>query len=587
MKFTSIPQLYRNLRRWQEILAVLRRYGLADWLSHFPQLPFRDFLKDSEGQPLSRQVREVRIRKALTELGPTFIKLGQTLAARPDLVGPTLAEEFKRLHADVPPDPPEVVRRILAEELGDLVEQEIAHFDDIPIAAASIGQVHAATLRDGTDVVLKIQRHGIEATVLQDLDVLAGLAQLAQRVPAFAPWGPADIVRQLSPMLRRELDFHREQQNLRLFAEFFSDDPQVAIPVPIDRLCTRRVLTMTRFRGPSLSQWIAAAGGSVNNLGEPLAPVARSPQPLRSTPPVPSPRRLGETIARCYMRMIFDFGLFHADPHPGNFILLPGNRLAILDFGMVGRIDDRLRETIEEIMVATTGGDQRSLTRLLKRIGNAPVDIDDPVFSIDVSEYIGTYGRQGLHRFEMTAALNDLSTILHRHGIKLPHQSALMLKMLISLEGTLRGIQADFDTLTVIRSFVRRAMLRRLNPKRRIQQARRIYMEAENFLELAPDQVLGVLEQLRQGKVRIALEHQRIGPTVNRLVLGLIASALFLGSALLLAQQVPPLLFPESTYFGMHRISIFGLAGAILSLLEMVRLMWAIRRSGALAREEE
>lgn len=611
MKFTSIPQLYRNLRRWQEILAVLRRYGLAGWLSHFPQLPFRDYLKDSEGLPLTRQSREVRIRKALTELGPTFIKLGQTLSARPDLVGPTLAEELESLRADVLPDPPAVVRRILAEELGELMELEIAEFEEIPIAAASIGQVHAARLRDGTDVVLKVQRDGIEAIVRQDLDVLAGLAQLAERVPAFAAWRPVEMVRQLSPMLRRELDFEREHQHLLLFAEFFSNTPEIAVPIPIDHLCTRRVLTMTRFRGPSLSEWVrgqdttAGTAAATQAAGQ-SGPPAKSGVRGQSGPRVPckpidgwkmgdpwrpgsaeSRRALGEVLARCYMRMIFDYGMFHADPHPGNFVLLPDGRLGILDFGMVGRIDDRLRETIEEMMVATTGGDQRSLTRLMKRVGNAPAEMDDAAFSSDVSEFIGTYGRQGLDKFDLSAAIDDLSAILHRHGIKLPHQSALMLKMLVSLEGTLRGLQADFDTLTVMRQFVRRAMFRRLNPKRRVQQARRIYLEAENFLEVAPDQFLSLLEQVRQGRLRISLEHIRVGPTVNRLVLGLIASALFLGSALLLAQQVPPLLFPESTFLGMHRLSIFGLTGAILSLLEMVRLMWAIRRSGALSRDEE
>ncbi|WP_235934925.1 ABC1 kinase family protein [Candidatus Laterigemmans baculatus] len=633
MKFTSIPQLYRNLRRWQEILAVLRRYGLAGWLSHFPQLPFRDYLKDSEGLPLTRQSREVRIRKALTELGPTFIKLGQTLSARPDLVGPTLAEELESLRADVLPDPPQVIRRILAEELGELMESEIVEFDETPIAAASIGQVHAARLRDGTDVVLKIQRDGIEAIVRQDLDVLAGLAQLAERVPAFAAWGPVEMVRQLSPMLRRELDFEREHQNLLLFAEFFRDTPEIAIPIPIDHLCTRRVLTMTRFRGASLNQWMRyeeppavnhphrahhpevigqpEAIGHPEAIGQPEAigrPEAIGHPEVVGHPRVighadgvddwkagdpwrpdsaASRRALGEVLARCYMRMIFDYGLFHADPHPGNFVLLEDGRLGILDFGMVGRIDDRLRETIEEMMVATTVGDQRSLTRLMKRVGNAPAEINDMAFSSDVSEFIGTYGRQGLDKFDLSAAIDDLSAILHRHGIKLPHQSALMLKMLVSLEGTLRGLQADFDTLTVMRQFVRRAMLRRLNPKRRLQQARRIYLEAENFLEVAPDQFLSLLEQVRQGRLRVSLEHIRVGPTVNRLVLGLIASALFLGSALLLAQQVPPLLFPESTFLGMHRLSLFGLTGAVLSLLEMVRLMRAIRRSGALSREEE
>ncbi len=569
MKITSIPQLYRNLRRWQEILAVLQRHGLADWLSHFPKLPFRGFIKDRDGQPLADQPREVRIRKALCELGPTFIKLGQTLAARSDLVGVALAEELKSLHADVPPDATATIKRILREELGERFETEFVEFSEAPLAAASIGQVHTAKLQDGTEVVVKVQRDQIESLVLQDLDVLSGLAQLAERVPALAAWGPVEMVRQLSPMLKRELDFRREQQNLRLFAEFFASDSSVVVPAPIDHLCSRRVLTMTRFRGRPMSDFITA------------------PNEATTAEAAEECKLIGQALASCYMRMIFEFGMFHADPHPGNLMILSAGRLGILDFGMVGRIDDRLRETIEEIMVATTSGDHRSLTRLVKRIGNAPAHLDDASFSSDVSEYIGTYGRQPLDRFDVTAALNDLSTILHRHGIKLPHQSAMLLKMMISLEGTLRGIQADFDTLSIMRTFVRRALIRRLNPKRRLQQARRIYFEAENFLEFAPDQVLGLLDQTRQGQLRIQLEHRRIGPTVNRLVLGLISSALFLGSALLLAQQVPPLLFPDNTYFGMTRISIFGLAGCAFSLLEMVRLMWAIRQSGALNRNDD
>src|SRR5690606_15325187 len=157
--------------------------------------------------------------------------------------------------------------------------------------------------------------------------------------------------------------------------------------------------------------------------------------------------------------------------------------------------------------VAVIHGDHHSLTRLVKRVGKAPANLDEAAFSIDISEFIATYGRQSIERSDVTAALNDLSMILHRHGIKLPHQSALLLKMLISLEGTLRGLGADFDTLSVMRGYVRRARIRRLNPRRRIQQARRIYLEAENFLEAAPDQVLGLLDQTRQGELRIQLEH--------------------------------------------------------------------------------
>ena len=579
MRISSIPQLYRNLRRWQEILTVLQRYGLADWLSHFPKLPFREYLKDREGQPLANQPREVRIRKALCELGPTFIKLGQSLAARSDLLGVELAEELKKLRADVPPDSHEIVLRNLREELGDRVDEEFVDISDEPLATASIGQVLTAKLKDGTEVVIKIQRDQIESIVHQDLDVLLGLAQLAERVPAFAAWGPVDLVNQMAPMLRRELDFQREQRNLEIFGEFFADDPAVVIPQPVRRLCTRRVLTMAHLHGSSLDNLVA---GDAEQAGI----TANDPESTNQHA-LAHRADLGEQVTRCYMRMIFELGLFHADPHPGNFMLLSTGELGILDFGMVGRIDDRLRESVEQILIAIAHGDHRSLVRLMKRIGTAPRSIDDAAFSIDVSEYIATYGRQELDRFDMTAALNDLSEILHRHHIKLPHQSALLLKMLISLEGTLRTLEADFDSLSVIKEFVKKAMWRRLHPKRRLQQARRIYIEAEHFLEVAPDQFLDVLDQTRQGQLRIQLEHQRIGPTVNRLVLGLIASALFLGSALMLAQEVPPLLFPQSTFLGMTRVSIFGLTGCALSLFEMVRLMWAIRQSGALNRNEK
>ena len=194
MKITAIPQLYRNLRRWREILAVLRRYGLADWLTHF-RLPFRDSLKDRGGVPLSKYTREQRVRMALTDLGPTFIKVGQILASRPDLVGPSLSEELKQLRANVAPDQTEQVRETLRSELGKDYESHFQEIDFKPLATASIGQVHRAVLNDGSRVVLKVQRAGIEKKMQQDMEVLAGIAQLAERVDALSVWGPGEMVR--------------------------------------------------------------------------------------------------------------------------------------------------------------------------------------------------------------------------------------------------------------------------------------------------------------------------------------------------------------------------------------------------------
>tara|TARA_R110002049_G_scaffold2750_2_gene21599 strand:- start:444877 stop:446577 length:1701 start_codon:yes stop_codon:yes gene_type:complete len=565
MKITAIPQLYRNLKRWREILVVLQRYGLADWLSQYRRLPFRDAFKDRRGVPLSQYSREQRVRMALTDLGPTFIKLGQILAARPDLVGPTLGEELKRLRANVRPDEIEKVRQTLREELGDDYESNFKSIDPKPLATASIGQVHRAILNNGRQVVIKVQRSQIERTIRQDIEVMLGLAQLAQRVDTLAVWDPVEIVRQLAPMITREMDFSRERQNLDHFAAMLQKhDTDVVIPRPINELCTRRVLVMEELVGTPLSELVKQENVDVEIK-----------------------QRLTESIAKVYLSMIFDEGLFHADPHLGNLLLLRDGRLGILDFGMTGRIDETLRETIEEMLVAIGSGDQNRLTRLIRRVGDAPPTLDEPALGIDVADFVGNYGRQSLGDFDLTGALNDLSEILHRHAIKLPNQSALLIKMLISLEGTLRELGASFDSLDVVKTFMRQTKLRRLSPQRRIRQARRIYLEAENFLEFAPDEVLSLLHQARRGEVRLRLEHQRLGPTVNRLVLGLMTSAVFLGSSLLLAFEVPPVLFPDNITFGIQRLSIVGILGVVGSVTVMMWLLLAINRSGHLTRDNE
>lgn len=573
MRISAIPQLYRNLRRWREILAVLRRYGLADWLSRFRQIPFRDTLKDHGGVSLAEYSREQRVRMALTELGPAFIKLGQILAGRPDLVGPALGEELKRLRANVRPESFESVAKTLREELSAEYQTHFGSIEETPLATASIGQVHRATLNDGRRVVVKVQRSEIDKTIRQDIEVLQGLAVLAERVETLQAWGPSDMVRQLAPMITRELDFNRERQNLEHFSQMLEKmSDRLVIPSTVDSLCTQRVLVMDELRGVPLSQMIRdeeSANAVTSSEGGDLK------------------LQLSETLAGAYLTMLFEEGLFHADPHPGNLVVLDDGRLGILDFGMVGRIDETLRETIEEMFVAISSADQNQLTRLIRRVGDPPPTLDESALAIDVADFVGTYSRQSLGGFDVTGALNDLSEILHRHSIKLPNQSALLLKMLISLEGTLRELGASFDSLEVVRTFAKQRITRRLSPARRLKRARRIYLETENFAEVAPDHVLQLLDQARRGELRMTLEHARIGPTVNRMVLGLMASAVFLGSSLMLAFEVNPVLFAETSLLGFHRVSLLGLIGVVGSIFVMLRLLLAINRSGHLTRGNE
>lgn len=579
MKLTSIPSLYRNLRRGREILLVLRRYGLADWLSRSQRLPFRDWIKDRSGVPLTQYSRVERIRMAITELGPTFIKVGQVLASRPDLVGIELAEELKRLRGRVEPDTAEQVRTTLRSELGDDFEKNFSSICYTPLATASIGQVHRAVLLDGSRVVLKVQRAGIDRLMRQDIEVLEGLAQLAARVDTIAVWGPREMVRQLRPMVLHELDFNRERGSLKQFAEMLaSDQVEVAVPTVIDHLCTRRVLVMEEMIGAPLA--------AVFSHSTPTSDDAEDASEPSETAPVADgvtkdnlPADFGSRLAKIYLKMVFEDGFFHADPHPGNLIYLSDGRLGILDFGMTGRIDETLRESIEEMLVAINSGDRRRLTRLIRGVGNPRLDLDQAALEIDVADFVDTYGRQSLDRFDLSGALNELTEILHRHGITLPNQSALLLKMLISLEGTLRELGVGFDSLDIVRTYLRRVMLRRLTPTRRLRQARRIYLENEAFLEEAPEQVLAVLNQARLGQLQLRLDPKRITPAVNRLVVGLMASAVFLGSSLLLAYEVPPLLFPDSNVAGIERLSVLGLIGILASMAVMTTLSITILSS--------
>lgn len=566
MKITSIPQLYRNLRRWQEILSILRRYGLADWLSQLKFDFIRDWIKDDHGVPLSSYSREKRIRLALSELGPTFVKLGQVLSLRPDLIGPDLAGELTQLQSNVSADPEAEVKQLIAGELGQPVEELFAEFHGEAIASASIGQVHRARLHDGTEVVVKVQHSNIEATVNEDLEIMAGLATLAEHIPEFAVWKPHVIVEQLSRSLRRELNFSRELQHLIVFRKQYGQLETIRIPTPFPSLSSSRVLTMEFLSGVPVSSFAKRAGAQ---------------DQLES-----DRQQLARVAADLYVEMIFIHGLYHADPHPGNILVLPGNKLGLLDFGMVGRIDDRLRETIEQMLLAVVAQDASLLTALIKRVGNSPPRLDESTLSIDVADLVATYGSQPLDSFDLSGALNDVTDIMHRHQISLPPQTSLLIKMLVTLEGTLHQLSPKLSLIEVMQPFFRRMWLRRLSPRRQMQRINRIYVELESMLEKLPGQVSGIMQLIQEGRLDVHLAHKGLSPSANRLVLGMLISSVFMGSSLLLAYQVPPLLF-SGGWLGLKDLSLLGLIGYGFSLLAGLRLIRAIQLSGNLDRDTE
>jgi ubiquinone biosynthesis protein len=500
---------------------------------------------------------------ALTELGPTFIKLGQVLSLRPDLVGSELATELQLLQTQVPPDPYESVERIVQTELGMKIEEAFASFDREPRASASIGQVHNATLHDGTRVVVKVQHENIQSKVREDMEVLAGLAGLAERIPELAAWQPRSLVEQLSKSLKRELSFTRELNNLQVFTSQFASFTDVRIPKPYPKLSTSHVLTMERLEGQSIVHFMSSP---------PMDPTQHELVLARI------PRRAAEL----YLDMIFSAGIYHADPHPGNVLILPDGSLGLLDFGMVGRIDDSLRETIEEMLLAVSSSDAMLLTSLIKRVGRPPIRLDESALSIDVADLISTYGSQPLDSFDVAGVLNDMTDVLHQHRISLPPQTAMLIKTLVTLEGTIRQLNPRFSLLEVMQPFFKKMWLRRLSPRRQVRRMRRIYVELEGLLEKMPGQVSSLMELVRQGKLDVHLSHRGLSPSINRLVLGLLTSSLLMGSSVLLAFKVPPLLFLNGGPMGVKDLSLLGLLGFSASMLVSFRLWLAINKSGHL-----
>jgi ubiquinone biosynthesis protein len=562
MKISTIPHLYRNVKRWTEIISVLSKYGLADWISRLNIDLFKNQLRDRQGEALALHTPEKRIRLALTDLGPTFIKLGQLLSTRPDLVGVPLADELQQLRDDVPADPPVTVRKLIETELGQTVDELFAEFEDTPVASASIGQVHRARLRTGQLVAVKVQHARIEKTVREDLEVLAGLAILAERIPEFIHYRPRETVAEMARTLRRELDFGREERNLQQFAVFFEGDATVRIPTPFTELCTPRVLTM---------QWIN--GVALKNKGQLLAAGFDLEEIARRG-------------ANLYLRMIFEHGYFHADPHPGNIVLLPGNTIGLLDFGMVGRIEERLREDIEDMLLAIVQSDVSLLASLIKRVGSVPADLDETGFSTDVADFAGVYSTQSLSKFDLTGALNDMTEMIRRYHISLPPQVAMLIKVLVTLEGTARMLSPEFSLMEVMQPFHRRMLMRRMSPARHWRKFRRLRFEVEELIEILPRRIMNILEQVQTGTFDVHLDHRGLEPSVNRLVLGMLASALFLGSALILSRQVPPVLFPTPTIFGLHNVSVLGITGCFVAVLLGLRLLRAITKSGHLDRRK-
>lgn len=540
--------------RVQQIVGVLGRYGIAHWSASPASRHLAEYVPERWSAPPSDLSDGERLRLALTELGPTFIKLGQVLSTRIDLVGPDVAAELAALQTDVPADAADVVRRMVERDLGRPVEQAFARFADEPIASASIAQAHAATLHDGTEVVVKVQHHGIRELVSQDFAILDALARVVEEHDAdLALWRPRATLAQLARTVTAELDLVREAVTLGRARANFAAEDDVIVPLPYPELSGPHVLTMERIDGRTLTE------------------VAQDPSIDR--------RALALRAARIYLDMIFRDRLFHADPHPGNVLVAQGPSglaFGIIDWGAVGTVDTVLQDKLESFTLAAATDDVDGVVDGILAIVTAPAKLDLDALRLDVSDWLDAFAGGDVQAVDVAAAIEDLSRIVREHRLRLPANVALLGKTLLQLQGDLIVVGADLRLPDALDGYLQELVRQRLSPKRLARHAQRTAKEWDRFLAQAPRELSAILESIRMGELDVPLRIDTLDRTVNRLVHGILAAALFSGSTQMWSRRTPP-------YTKRTGVSIPGAVGTLASAAIAIRVLRASRRSGGLS----
>lgn len=551
MHRTSSRQHRRRVRR---IIGTLARHGLG-WLvlelGLGGLLPFHRGLLHHPRRPRPYTQPE-HLRMALEELGVTFIKLGQILSTRPDLLPPDYVTEFTRLQDHAPPIPYEQVAAVIEEELGRSPDEVFRTFEHAPMASASIGQVHAAVLDDGARVVVKVQRPGVEALAEQDLAILLDLAHRAQERTA---WGRAyDLeswVHEFAFSLRNEFDYSVEAANAEQFRRNFAGDPSLHVPVVHEAYSTRRVLTMERLEGLKITDVDALKQAGIDC------------------------DRLARESTRLMLTMMFEHGFFHADPHPGNLFVLPGGVIGLIDFGMVGQLDAAVRDTLLRIALALIARDADRLVDELSALGIAPGRVQRYALKQDLQHLIRRYADRPVKDIAAATAFHDLMDVARRHRLQLPADLVLMAKVMAMSEGTALRLAPDFQVLPFAQPYMRRFWLHKLSPR---AQARRF---KEGMLDLAdvgatlPRQMRRLLKQIEQGTVplRVTVDpppevFRQFNRAANRIAFSVLTAALIVGAGLLMLVYHPR---------GAHGFFVLTLA---VSMLLGLGVLWSVWRSG-------
>lgn len=487
-----------------------------------------------------------RLRMSFEQLGPTFIKFGQLLATRPDLIPQDFVDEFKRLHDQVQTIPFEAVEDLLKLHFGQPLENIFSEFNKTPLAAASIAQVYEAVLKDGSPVVVKVQRPGIETIIAEDLDILYGLAELLDRyVPETRPFNPQGIVDEFFKTLQLETNFVVEANNIRRFAENFANEPSIVIPQVFSEYSGQRVLVMEKLNGIPLSHQTALTQEGID------------------------PEQVLRTGLRCYLKMVFSDGLFHGDLHAGNMFVMPDNKVGLIDFGVVGRLSKKTQTAIANMLISLAYEDYDRLAYEYVDLAPYSGHVDVDIFARQLRDLIAPYYGLTLKHVNVGKLLVDSTSVAARNGLILPSELVMFFKSIVTIEGMGRVIVKDFDFLQYSLEFASELVKGRYEGRRILQEAGLVTRDLASLMSSLPRQLKYFIRRVNSPDFSIDISvHQvhelkrSVESSSKILFLGLIIGSLILSASVLVIFDKGP------KFFDIPMVSLISYS--LASLLGMV-----------------
>ena len=561
----KITRSVQGLNRLRKIAQVLTRHGFGHVVDrvHLGRfVPVAKLWQPARKPALQESPLSLgqRLARVCEDLGPTFVKLGQTVSTRADLVQPDILEGLRTLHDRVAPFPSDTAESIIADQLGAPVSQQFSSFDTNPIACGSIGQVHRAVTKDGRNVVVKVQRPGIDETIRADITVLGWLAEaLEQWVPESRPYRPQQLVEEFEQAIISELDYSNEAATTERFRRFFRDNGPIVIPEVCWELSGSKVLTLEAMTGAKVDALSDAANGRFDR------------------------KLIASRLVEAYLRQFFEFGVFHADPHPGNLLINAPGRITLIDFGQVGLISDELADQLLVLLMAFVYQEPALAVDVLGEMGALGPATDNTQLQRAIRVLDNKYYGQPLNRVDPTELFQESTEIMRRHAVTMPRDIVLMMKALTTVWGVALALDPQLNLMTTLRGRIKALVRSRMSPRRVGRTALVSSWHLLGVLRTAPRHLRSALRNLAQGKWQLNVRHENldqlaheIDRSSNRLAFSVVIAAVIVGSSLVLSSS------SKLDLFGIG-LEWFALVGYVVAGVLGLGLLWAIFRSGRLS----